>query len=106
MGQQSKAVTFDLMCPQSRVWLVLTSADREPQVIEMRQRRGMIWSASANLPPGEYRCRYYSGDDKKISYYGPATAEGCIDCGMDALLTVTIPEEKSASAISPVSVQC
>jgi len=94
MGQQSKAVTFDLTCPHAQAWLVLTSDNREPYVVEMRQRHRTIWSASADLMPGEYRCRYYSGDDRNVSYYGPANIEGSIGCGMDALLSVKISEEK------------
>lgn len=90
MQQQSKAVTFDSTCPQSRAWLVLTSDNGEPHVVEMRQRHLKIWSASADLVPGTYRCRVYSGDDQSVSYYGPANVEGSIDCGMDALLSVEI----------------
>jgi hypothetical protein len=93
MNQHSKSVTFDLTCPQSRAWLVLTSDDREPHVVEMCQQNRMLWSASADLSPGEYRCRYYAGDDQNVSYFGPASSEGSIECGMDALLSVKIPEE-------------
>jgi hypothetical protein len=94
MDQQSKAVRFDLTCPQSRAWLVLTSDNRQTHIVEMRQRERRIWSASADLPPGEYRCRYYSGDDRNVSYFGPASSAGSIDGGMDALLSVKIPEDK------------
>ncbi len=87
-------VTFDLTSPHPRAWLVLTSDNREPYVIEMRQRHRRIWSASADLMPGEYRCRYYCGDDQHISYHGPAHIAGSIGCGMDALYSVTIPEGK------------
>jgi hypothetical protein len=80
MNQHSKSVTFDLTCPQSRAWLVLTSDDREPHVVEMCQQNRMLWPASADLSPGEYRCRYYAGDDQNVSYFGPASSEGSIEC--------------------------
>ena len=96
MGQQSKAVRFELTCPQPRAWLVLTNDNGAAQVIEMRQRHLGIWSASADLTPGTYRCRVYSGDDRDVSYYGPANVEGSIDAGMDALLSVEILAENRA----------
>jgi len=94
MSPQSKVVTFNLTCPESRAWLVLDSDDRKPLVFEMRQQRPAVWSACADLTQGEYRCRYYCGDDRNITYYGPAKTEGSIDCGMDALMSVEIPAEQ------------
>jgi hypothetical protein len=58
----------------------------------MKRRRPRVWTASAELMPGEYRCRYYSGDDKNVSYHGPAHIDGGVDCGMDTLVSVKIPE--------------
>jgi hypothetical protein len=88
MNKMSKSVAFSMTCPEPRAWLVVTSGDRQPHVVEMRQQDPSIWSACADLMPGEYHCRYYSGDDRNVMYYGPAHREGSIDCGMDALVSV------------------
>ncbi len=95
MSQQSKSVVFSFACLERRAWLVLTSGSREPHVVEMQRRDDNIWSACATLAPGEYRCRYYSGDERNVMYQGPAHIEGSTDGGMDALVSVTIPEEAS-----------
>ena len=88
MSQQSRLVTFSMICPEPRAWLVVTSDHGNPRVVEMRRLFPSNWSASVQLPPGEYRCRYYGGDDRNILYFGAAAIEGSINCGMDALLLV------------------
>jgi hypothetical protein len=94
MLQQSQFVQLQMMCAEPRAWLVLTSDVQEPSVVEMHRRYPDSWSASADLIPGEYRCRYYCGDDRNIVYLGPAHIVGGTDCGMDTLVSVRIPEEK------------
>ena len=94
MSQQSQIVTFKLTCPEPRAWLVLTSDDQEPRVVEMQQRDLNMKFACPGLIADDYHCRYYSGDDRNITYHGPATTEGSIECGMDALMSVKIPEAK------------
>jgi len=88
MNQTTQVLTFFLSCPQPRAWLVLTSDDQEPHVVEMQHRKRGVWSASVDLIPGDYRCRYYSGDDRNVSYYGPARMDGGIDCEMDTPVSV------------------
>ena len=80
MNQPSHILTFHLTCPESRAWVVLKSDDQEPRVLEMEQRNSKVWSASADLIPGDYQCRYYCGDDRNVNYYGPARVDGGIDC--------------------------
>jgi CheY-like chemotaxis protein len=46
------------------------------------------WSASAWLIPGDYSCRYYSGDDHQVTYCGPARLRTSVDIGMDGLVSV------------------
>ena len=92
MDNQSQLITFSLMSGEPRAWVVLTSDHRKPRVVEMREERPSFWSMSTDLMPGEYRCRYYSGDERSVHYHGPATMKGSIECGMDALISVTIPE--------------
>lgn len=94
MSQQAQSVTFHLICPESRAWLVLASDHRKSRVVEMHQQGPNVWAATADLIPGEYRCRYYCGDDRDVIYYGPANREGSVAAGMDALIFVEIPEEK------------
>jgi len=95
MSQPSQILTFNLTCPESRAWLVLECDDQEPHVLEMEQRIPSVWTASVDLMQGEYRCRYYSGDDRTVNYYGPAQIDGGIDCGMDTLVSVKISEAES-----------
>jgi hypothetical protein len=94
MSHPSQIMTFHLTCPESRAWIVLTGDGQESRVVEMEKRNSSVWSASADLTPGEYRCRCYSGDDRNVSYYGPTPIAGGIDCGMDTLLSIKISEEK------------
>jgi hypothetical protein len=96
MSQPSQVLTFYLTCPESRAWLVLESDDQQPHVLEMERRNPSVWSASVDLVPGEYWCRYYCGDDRNVNYYGPAYIDGGVDCGMDTLVSVKIPEEESS----------
>ena len=96
MSQPSQILTFNFICPELRAWLVLESDDQEPHVLEMEQRNPGTRSASVDLIQGEYRCRYYSGDDRNVNYYGPAQIDGGIDCGMDTLVSVKIPEWESS----------
>ena len=93
MSERLKNVAFSLTCPQERAWLVVTGGRIGPRVIEMRQECPGILSACADLVPGQYHCRYYSGDERNVMYYGPAHTEGSIDCGMDALVSVNVPEK-------------
>jgi hypothetical protein len=97
MSQQTKSVSFSLTCPDPRAWLVVTSVHRTPRVVEMQHRGPSTWSACTNLVPGEYHCRYYSGDDRNVFYHSPAHIEGSTDDGMDALVSVRVPEEKGAT---------
>ena len=96
MSQQSTIVTFRMTCPEPRAWLVLISDTQKPRVVEMRQQNPSVWTACAELIPGEYRCRYYCGDDRNVIYCGPANIEGSIEHGMDALVSVKIPEVRNA----------
>jgi hypothetical protein len=93
MDHPSQLVTFGLSSSEARAWVVLTSGHRKPRVVEMREERPHYWSTSTELIPGEYRCRYYSGDDRSVHYQGPATVEGSTECGMDALISVKIPKQ-------------
>lgn len=88
MNGPSQILTFHLICPESRAWLVLNRDDLEPHVYEMHEQNRSVWSATADLIPGEYRCRYYCGDDRRVNYHGPAHIDGGIDCGMDTVVSV------------------
>jgi hypothetical protein len=92
MNQPLQTLTFQLKSPEARAWVVLTSDDQEPQVLEMERRNTAVWSASADLIPGNYQCRYYCGDDHNVNYHGPAHIDNGIDCGMDTLVSVGVAE--------------
>jgi hypothetical protein len=94
MTHQLQNVTFELTSPEPRAWLVLTSDNQEPRVVEMQQRDLSMKFACPDLIPDDYRCRDYCGDDRNVTYHGPATTEGSIDGGMDALMSVKIPKAK------------
>jgi hypothetical protein len=96
MSEPSTTVTFHLTCPEPRAWLVLKGENREPRVLEMQHRDPSGLAARADLMPGEYRCRYYCGDDRSVIYHGPAHVEGSIESGMDALVSVGTKADTSA----------
>jgi len=97
MSPPSQTLTFYLTSSESRAFLVLKSDNQKPRVLCMERRNPSVWSASAVLIPGEYRCRYYCGDDQNVSYYGPAHVDGGIECGMDTLVSIKIPERENSS---------
>jgi hypothetical protein len=59
----------------------------------MHEKDAGNWTISTELIAGEYRCRYYGGDDQSVVYCGAANVDGSVDCGLDGLLSVKIPEE-------------
>jgi len=94
MSAQSKILTFNLTCPEPRAWLVLKGGNRDPQVVEMQRGCTNVWRVNAELPPGEYECRYYSGDERNVIYFGPAHIEGGVDRGMDTMVSVKVSDDK------------
>ena len=92
MSQEVTNVIFRMTSPKPRAWLVLKGEHQESRVIEMQRDVSSVWSASEDLLPDEYLCRYYSGDDKNVSYLGPAEVEGGIERGMDTLLSVRLKD--------------
>ena len=97
MTSRSQVLTFHLACPEPRAWLVIQCDDQEPQVVEMWSGYPNHWSASAWLAPGQYRCRYYCGDDHRVVYGGPARINGSFDEGMDGLVSVKPQRDKMDS---------
>jgi CheY-like chemotaxis protein len=92
MDDGSQIVTFQFSCSDSKTWVAIESGAGEPQVIEMRRKFPNCWTASAWLMPGEYRCRYYSGNDRQVVYHGPANVDGAHrGSTMDGLVRVGIP---------------
>jgi hypothetical protein len=88
MSDKSKTVAFSLTSFQPRAWLVLKGDTQQPRVVEMQQGHPGIWSASEDLIPDEYLCRFYCGDDLHVFYHGPAATAGGTVIGMDMLLSV------------------
>jgi CheY-like chemotaxis protein len=101
MMEQSRLTTFFLACSEPRAWLVINSGTQDSRVLEMCKGYPGHWSASAWLLPGDYRCRYYSGDDTHVDYQGPATlGRGQAD-GLDGVVSISIPFD----AFTPGSMQ-
>jgi hypothetical protein len=90
MSERSQITTFHLTSSQPRAWLVISRDDAKTQVIEMWKGYSNRWSASAWLMCGEYRCRYYCGDEKHVVYHGPAHINSGTDEGMDGLESIKI----------------
>jgi CheY-like chemotaxis protein len=94
MSQHLQTFNFDLKSSSPRAWLVVQGGDAEPLVIEMSKAFPNHWSANALLTPGEYRCRFYCGDDHNVTYFGPASVNGSTEAGMDALVSIRIEKSK------------
>jgi hypothetical protein len=88
MSQHSQIVRFHVRCPERRAWVVATRDKLETHVVEMHQGCPSDWFANVELMAGEHLCRYYAGDDRNVTYYRPASVEGSLDCGLDALVSV------------------
>jgi len=100
MGQKSEIVTFHLASSELRAWVVIKGEPDMTQVVEMWQRYPNQWSASTWLTPGNYSCRFYTGNDHNIVHYGPATINAVTDHGMDREFSVQITQ----GALVPSSV--
>jgi len=106
MSQRSQIITFSFSSPSPRAWLVAKGGESESLVVEMRRRDPNVFSASVGLNPGQYRCRYYCGDQRNVSYHGPASIDGSTDDEMDSVLSVESPRETNRSeAISILLVE-
>ncbi len=97
MSDKSKTVAFSLTSSQPRAWLVLKGDHQKPRVVEMQQGHPGIWSASEDLIPDEYLCRFYCGDDLHVFYHGPADAAGGIVSDLDMLISVAVPHNSGAN---------
>jgi CheY-like chemotaxis protein len=70
--------------------VVITGEPDMKQVLEMWQRFPNQWSASTWLIPGQYNCRFYTGNQRNIVHYGPATINGVTDYGLDRAFRVEV----------------
>ena len=95
MSQHSHIVAFHFSSPSPRAWLVVNGGETQSLVVEMRREDPNLFSASVGLNPGRYSCRYYCGDQRNVSYHGPANIHGSADDGMDSVVSV----ENTAEAI-------
>ena len=99
MPLRPQIVTFNFNCPQPRVWIAINSEIVSPQTIEMRQTLPGCWTTSVWLAPGQYYCRYYSGDDLNVVSHGPAKLIGAEpDARMDGLITIAVPDRSNGPA--------
>jgi CheY-like chemotaxis protein len=106
MSQRSQIIKFSFSSLSPRAWLVAKGGESESLVVEMRRRDPNVFSASVGLNPGQYRCRYYCGDQRNVSYHGPASIDGSTDDGMDSVVSVASPRETIRSeAISILVVE-
>jgi hypothetical protein len=96
MSDKSTSVAFSLTSSQPRAWLVLKGEHQKPRVVEMQQGHPGIWSASEDLIPDEYRCRFYCGDDLHVFYHGPAATPGGVVSGLDMLISVAATNNSGA----------
>jgi 1,4-alpha-glucan branching enzyme len=88
---------FRVCCPGEREVLLVLRAQRNAttQTLPMRPCGGGWWQQAVDLAPGEYRARYYAGDDDaRTVYLGPAPAierpvgQSFQTSGLDAVIAV------------------
>jgi hypothetical protein len=96
MSDKSKTVAFSLTSSQPRAWLVLKGHHQKTRVVEMQQGCPGIWSASEDLIPDEYLCRFYCGDDLHVFYHGPAHTAGGIVSGLDMHISIAAMNNSGA----------
>jgi two-component system OmpR family response regulator len=94
MAQKSQSVTFELASSEPRAWVVVKSDHHSPLVMKMQKVAPNQWSANFSLTSGEYRCRFYCGDERNVVYFGPANISGSTESGMDAVVMVKSPQEE------------
>ncbi len=85
----AQIVNFSLTSIERRAWLVIKGDREEARVVEMWNGYPNHWTATAWLRPGDYRCRFYCGDENHAVYEGPAQPNGNASDEMDGLVSVT-----------------
>jgi len=105
MNQSLELVAFVFASPAIRAWVVLKGEQRQTYVIEMSKDNSNRWSASKELAPGEYLCRFYRGTERStVVHHGPATINGITDYGLDRTFSIQIAQQEiAASAVNGVS---
>jgi CheY-like chemotaxis protein len=93
MSQQSQIIAFSFSSPSPRAWLVVKGGESESLVLEMQRQHPNVFSANVGLNPGQYSCRYYCGDQRNVSYHGPASIDGGTNDRMDSVISVQTPAE-------------
>jgi hypothetical protein len=88
MNRDSEMATFYLNCAEPQVYLVGQKQGQKSLVIEMQQFRPGVWIARVELNKGKYRFRYYAGDGRNVSYFGPAHTGGSSENGLDAVVSI------------------
>ena len=103
MPQKSQIVTFHLASPELRAWVVVQGEHQAPLVVEMFQGRPGDWSASAWLIPGQYRCRFYRGNERNVTYHGPAAILASHEATMNAPINTATAAAKDAATPAPIT---
>lgn len=67
---------FRICSPGEQQVLLVIRAEQNAtiQTVSMRPCGGGWWQQTLDLAPGQYRARYYAGDDARTVYLGPAPA--------------------------------
>jgi hypothetical protein len=89
--EPDKTVRFCLISTDPRAYLLGRRDDGPAFTVEMSEFRPGLWFADVPLAEGTYRLRYYCGDENQMTYYGPASAHGGWQDGLDGVVVVPAP---------------
>ena len=100
MNKHFKTLQFCLISADSRAYLSGRGNGGQAVTIAMSQARPGFWVADVPLAAGTYRMRYYSGNDRHVTYQGPASFNGSRQDGMDAVVVVNAHASMAEPAIA------
>jgi len=105
---KSQPLMFRLLSNEPKAFLVVADSEgNRVRATTMRQIWPGIWETPFALQPGNYRGRYYVGDDSQVIYHGPACPEflgeerpANVD-GMDGIFAISQERQNSNDVILP-----
>jgi hypothetical protein len=106
MNNPLETLRFYLISSEPRAYLVGRSDESHSFTVELSQSHPGFWFAEVPLPAGTYRTRFYCGDERQMTYFGPASCDGSWQEGLDAVVVVHESERMKAASAAARDAAC
>ena len=88
MSENFKILRFRLASTDLCAYLSARRDDGKSFIVKMSRSSWGFWFADVPLAEGTYYTRYYCGDERYMTYHGPAPLDGSPQDGLDAVVIV------------------